>query len=100
MEMSGQEAPVSQLLTVLLDTPKRSAASCWVYPLDFRSDAKNSPMSVFAMEVLLCVFRYNFTISGSKIQRGNGAICSRIPGISPETGEAGNGGHLFRAPRI
>ena len=48
-DMSGEDAPVSQLLTVLLETPSLSAASCCVIPLDFRKIARNSPIVVFAI---------------------------------------------------
>lgn len=49
MAMSGQEAPVSQLLTVLLETPRRSATSCCVYPFDLRKMAINSPIEFLGM---------------------------------------------------
>src|SRR5699024_9381229 len=49
MEMSGQEAPVSQLDTVLLETPRESATSCWVYPFDFLRAARNSPIRLFSI---------------------------------------------------
>ena len=50
MEISGQDAPVSQLETVLLETPRRSATSCWVSPLDLRRMAKKSPMDDFMVD--------------------------------------------------
>ena len=38
--ISGSPAPFSHLLTVLLETPSCSAASCWVMPRAFRSAAR------------------------------------------------------------
>lgn len=40
----------AQLETVLLETPRRSATSCWVSPLDLRRMAKKSPMDDFMVD--------------------------------------------------
>ena len=56
MEISGHEPPHSQLLTVLFETPRISATSCWVYPLDFRRTDKNSPIGNFDIKFSFSVF--------------------------------------------
>lgn len=44
IEMSGDEASRSQLLTVLLETLHFSATSCWVYPFFFRNADRSCPI--------------------------------------------------------
>ena len=75
IEMSGLLTPVSQLLTVLLETPKSSAASACVYPFAFLRAARNPPTSVF---VIVCsplvVLRRTFYHMRDMFSRQKGRI--------------------------
>ncbi len=89
MDMSGQDAPVSQPETVLLETPSESATSCWVIPLDFRNTLKNSPMFdliPIASRVFIRSF-YHFRSGKARQKAGTFVRESRnrddFPGISP-----------------
>ena len=75
IEMSGLLTPVSQLLTVLLETPKSSAASACVYPFAFLRAARNPPTSVFVIVCSpLAVLRRTFYHMRDMFSRQKGRI--------------------------
>lgn len=71
MEISGYEAPVSQLDTVLLETPSRSATSCWVRPFDRRRAERNSPIFGLISRLLLFRIFYHIRTRRTRIRGKN-----------------------------
>lgn len=80
MDMSGQDAPVSQPETVLLETPSESATSCWVIPLDFRNTLKNSPMFDLIPIASRVLYAYSIIFGAAK-QDKRRELLSGNPGI-------------------